>query len=272
MHNKSTDLRMDISSLVSFETAKKQTLPLYPAAFEEAQHEEELHDVLHDYLLYGSYYKIMKSSSDAETKEELIKLSNNYLYQNILGVSNVKDSIKIRDLLILLAKQLGKEVSLKKLANYLNIHTVTVQRYLNLLEKSFVIFNLNAFSRNLYQEISKPTKYYFYDLGIRNAILNKFRSQNLRTDADMLWKNFLICEKIKRNKCNKKLVNYYFWRTYDHQAIDYIEEEDGCLSTYKFKWRTTFKVGKPKLFLNTYEDSHFKVISQKNYLTEFLKI
>jgi predicted AAA+ superfamily ATPase len=282
MRNKSTELKMSVSSLASFDlvqkveeslTAGKQTSPLYPiATLEGVQYEEELQDVLHDYLLYGSYHNIIKSSSCAETKEELIKLSNSYLYQDILGVSDSKDRGKIKELLILLAKQLGQEVSLKKLANCMKIHTVTVQRYLNLLEQSFVIFKLRAFSRNLYQEISKPTKYYFYDVGIRNAILNNFRPLNLRTDTRILWKNFLICEKMKQNEYNRKLVNQYFWRTYDYQAIDYIEEEDGYLRAYDFKWQATFTVRKPKLFLNTYEDSNFRVISQKNYLTEFLKI
>jgi uncharacterized protein len=281
MRNKSTELKMSVSSLASFDlvqkveeslTAGKQTSPLYPiATLEGVHHEGELQDVLYDYLLYGSHHNIIKSSSCAETKEELIKLSNNYLYQDILGVSDSKDRGKIKELLILLAKQLGQEVSLKKLANCMKIHTVTVQRYLNLLEQSFVIFKLRAFSRNLYQEISKPTKYYFYDVGIRNAILNNFRPLNLRTDTRILWKNFLICEKMKQNEYNRKLVNQYFWRTYDYQAIDYIEEEDGYLRAYDFKWQTTFKVRKPKLFLNTY-DSNFRVISQKNYLTEFLKI
>lgn len=281
MRNKSTELKMSVSSLTSFYlvqkveeslTAGKQTSPLYPiAALEGVQYEEELQDVLYDCLLYGSYHNIIKSSSGTERKEELIKLSNSYLYQDILGVSDSKDRGKIKELLILLAKQLGQEVSLKKLANCMKIHTVTAQRYLNLLEQSFVIFKLRAFSRNLYQEISKPTKYYFYDLGIRNAILNNFRPLNLRTDTRILWKNFLICEKMKQNEYNRKLVNQYFWRTYDYQAIDYIEE-DGYLRAYDFKWQATFKVRKPKLFLNTYEDSNFRVISQKNYLTEFWKI
>lgn len=282
MHDEFTELKIIVSGSASFDlankigeplTGRKRTLTLYPiSVIEQAQHEEEFKDILHNHLLYGSYPKIIELASSEEKKEELVELSSSYLYKDILELSEVKNSDKIRDLLILLAMQLGNEVSLNELANNLNIHIVTVQKYLDLLEKSFVIFRLRAFSRNLRKEISKSAKYYFYDVGIRNAILGNFRPLSLRTDTGGLWENFLICEKMKQNGYNRKFINNYFWRTYDQQEIDYIEEEDGYLAAYEFKWGTNFKVKRPKLFLDTYKDSNFKVISQKNYITEFLKI
>ncbi|HJK86603.1 MAG TPA: ATP-binding protein [Candidatus Megaira endosymbiont of Nemacystus decipiens] len=280
MHDEFNDLNIVVSGSASFDltnklgeplTGRKKTLTLYPiAVLEQAKHEAQFKDNLHNYLLYGSYPQIIKASSFEDKKEALAELSSSYLYKDILEMTDIKNSGKIRDLLILLALQLGSEVSLNELAKNLQLHIVTVQKYLDLLEKSFVIFKLRSFSRNLRKEINKSSKYYFYDTGIRNAILGNFRPLNLRNDVGGLWENFLICEKIKQNEYNRKFINQYFWRTYDRQEIDYIEEENGYLNAYEFKWNPKTKAKKPKLFLDSYQDSTFQIISQDNYISDFI--
>lgn len=281
MHDEFDKLSIIVSGSASFDlankvgeplTGRKKTLTLYPiSVLEQTKHEAEFKDKLHNCLLYGSYPQIIQAASFEDKKEELAELSSSYLYKDILELSDIKNSGKIRDLLILLALQLGSEVSLNELAKNLQLHIVTVQKYLDLLEKSFVIFKLRSFSRNLRKEISKSAKYYFYDLGIRNAILGNFRSLNLREDVGGLWENFLICEKMKQNEYNRKFSNQYFWRTYDRQEIDYIEEENGYLNAYEFKWNSNTKIKKPKLFLDSYQDSTLRIISQNNYISDFLK-
>ena len=185
-------------------------------------------------------------------------------------LSEVKNSGKIKDLLILLALQMGSEVSLQELARKLQLHVVTVQKYLDLLEKTFVIFKLGGFSKNLRKEISKSSKYYFFDLGIRNAVISNFRDLNLRDDTGALWENYMVSERKKQIMYQRKYVNLYFWRTYDQKEIDLIEEEDGRLRAYEFKWNDASKVRKPKLFLDTYPESTFFVVSPSSFIHDFL--
>jgi hypothetical protein len=174
----------------------------------------------------------------------------------------------IIDLLKLLAFQVGNEASTSELGKKLGLDHKTVMRYLDLLEKSFVIFRLKGFSRNLRKEISKMGKYYFYDSGIRNALISNFNTLDNRNDTGQLWENFLMVERMKRNSYQKIYTNYYFWRTYDQKEIDLIEERGGKLYGYEFKWKKN-RIKKPKDWLETYQNASFNIIDQENYF-EFI--
>ncbi len=254
-------------------TGRKRTLTLYPiSTLEMVKTEAENQDSLESRLLYGAYPQVIGLKNYADKKEELFELVDSYLYKDILELTDIRNSDKIKDLLTLLALQIGAEVSLNELSRNLSIHVVTVQKYLDLLEKCFVIYRLKAFSRNLRKEVAKSSKYYFYDLGVRNAILNNFSPLKLRNDVGGLWENFLISEKIKQNEYSRRFANRYFWRTYDQQEIDYIEEVDGHLHAYEFKYNPKAKVKKPQVFLSEYENSSLNVISPENYISEFLNL
>lgn len=173
-------------------------------------------------------------------------------------------------LLKLLAFQVSSEVSANELSRQLGIDTKTVLYYLDLLEKSFVIFSLSGYSRNLRKEVTKISKYYFYDNGIRNAIISSFNKLEDRNDIGQLWENFIVVERIKRNSYMKFNTNYYFWRTYEQQEIDLIEENSGKLFGFEFKWNEE-KVKAPKLWIETYKEASFKLINRSNYLKFVIK-
>jgi predicted AAA+ superfamily ATPase len=174
----------------------------------------------------------------------------------------------ISKLLKLLSLQTGSEVSINELGKQMHLSSQTVHKYIDLLEKSFIIFSLQAYSGNLRKEISKSHKIYFYDLGIRNAIINNFNTVDNRTDVGVLWENFCIIERMKYNQQNMKLVNKYFWRTYQGEEIDYIEEKDGKLFAYDFKY-TSDKFKPKKIFLKAYHNSKFELIKKSNWNTFF---
>jgi len=190
---------------------------------------------------------------------------NDYLLRDILELENIRNSKKLRDLLSLLAFQIGSEVSLNELGNHLDLHKNTVARYLDLLEKSFIIINIRAFSRNLRKEIYKTSRYYFYDNGIRNALINNFNAINLRNDTGQLWENYVVMERIKKQAYQSLYSNNYFWRTYDQKEIDWVEERGGKLYGYEIKWMKK-KVKPPNDWLNTYKNASFQVITKDNYL------
>ncbi len=198
----------------------------------------------------------------------MINLRNSYLFKDILAFENVKNSQKLFDLLRLIAYQIGKEVSLSELATSLGIAKKTVERYLDLLEKSFVIKKITGFSRNLRSEVTKTARYYFYDNGILNSIINNFNMLNLRNDIGTLWENFIVSEFLKKQEYYNIYANNYFWRTYQRQEIDFVEERDGLLYAYEIKWKPR-KVKPPKLWLNTYKNSEFNVVTGDNFL-EFI--
>lgn len=177
-----------------------------------------------------------------------MELRDSYLLKDILELGSLKYSRKIFDLLRLIAFQIGKEVSVSELSNLLEISKQTVADYLYYLEKSFVIINVRGFSRNLRKEIYKTSRYYFIDNGIRNAVINNFNFLNYRDDLGQLWENFLFIERLKRNHYLQIPVNYYFWRTYDKKEIDLVEERDGKLYGYEFKYKSK-KIKKPEIFL-----------------------
>ncbi|MBA4298883.1 hypothetical protein SAMN03080617_02113 [Algoriphagus alkaliphilus] len=219
---------------------------------------------LPNFLRFGLYPQVFNSIGD-EKIEELAEISSNYLYKDLFQFEQIKKPDLLFKLLAAIALQTGSESSLNELAQITGTNVHTVKRYLELLEKSFVIFRLNSFSRNLRKELAKSQKIYFYDVGIRNAVIRNFNEMNLRTDVGGLWENFCITERIKFNQNHRRFVNIYFWRTYDQKEIDYIEEKDGHLTCFEFKYAEGSKGKFPSEFSENYPDSSFKVITPANF-------
>lgn len=241
---------------------------LYPLSIEEIgshYHALQLPSKFEDILQYGSYPWVFDHPSDERT-ETLKSIVNNYLYKDILEYAGIRKSELIINLLQLIALQLGNEVSYSELAQKLWINVVTVQNYIDLLEKSFVLYKLKWFNRNLRNEITKSVKIYFWDIGIINSLLNNFNRSDLRSDRWGLRENFCIIERLKYLSNHRITVKSYFWRTYTQQEIDYIEERDGILYAFEFKSNPTAKAKIPKLFQDTYPNSEFKVINPKTIL------
>jgi len=250
-------------------TGRKKTLILFPFSQNELLNQNnkfELKEALEQYLIYGSYPEVIKTKSIQEKKEILTELVESYLLKDILTLERIKGTKQLLYLLKLLAFQAGSEVSIHELATQVKLDTKTVERYLDLLEKSFVIYSVGGFSRNLRKEITAKSKYYFYDNGVRNGIILNYNIFDLRDDIGKLFENFIVTERIKRNHYNREFVNYYFWRTYDKQEIDLIEERDGKIFSYEIKFDPIKKIKPPKVFTETYPESTFKLISKDNYL------
>ena len=252
-------------------TGRKIVYYMYPiSALEIIQkHDIRVFDAQRDtFLIYGMYPQSLNHTSISGKIETLRELSNASLYRDILEFQHVKNSDTIIKLLKLVALQIGKEVSIHELATQLGIDTKTVDRYIDLLEKSFLIFRLPPYFTNKRKELSKAHKIYFWDLGIRNALINDFNTLENRRDIGDLWENFLIVERLKRKSYKQIYANSYFWRTYAQQEIDYIEDVDGKLMAYECKWGDK-PVKVPPSFLASYPDSTFKTINRENYL-EFI--
>jgi uncharacterized protein len=250
-------------------TGRQQRLFLYPVAQLELRKDLNNYDLQQkkeEYLIYGSYPEVLTKLSLEEKTNYLRELVSSYLLRDILELENVKGSKILLDLLRLLAFQVGNEVSHTELGINLSIDAKTVARYLDLLEKGFILVNIRGFSRNLRKEISKKGKYYFYDNGIRNAIINNFNSLNLRDDAGKLWENFLVIERIKKQAYANIHANNYFWRTYDQKEIDWVEEREGKLFGFEFKWSTKKEAFAPKDWIASYNNATFEVITSDNYL------
>lgn len=249
-------------------TGRKLTLTLYPISQLELSRTENHYDLKQQkdkFLIYGSYPEIVTANSDALKQQLIVEMAHSYLLKDVLELERVKSPKVLLDLLKLLAFQVGNLVSHNELAQVLGIDSKTVARYLDLLEKSFVIYQLRGFSRNLRKEISKKSKYYFYDTGIRNAIIANFNAPNLRDDMGALWENWLIIERIKRQSYLNIPTNFYFWRTWDQQEIDLVEERGGEIHGYEFKWGEKAKAKKPADWSATYPQASFTVINQTNY-------
>lgn len=247
-------------------TGRTKTFWLYPLSFKEVKDKMPQmgnDKILEEMLLYGMYPKIWNIEGRKEKEDYLFEYINNYLYRDILTISKVKKPKKIIDLLTLLALQIGSEVSVSELAQNTNLTQATVENYLDVLEKMFVIFNVRGFSRNLRKEISKTTKYYFFDMGLRNALIRNFNSISLRSDAGAMFENWAISEKIKKSNNNRDFSNFYFWRTYDQQEIDLIEESKGEINAYEFKWKKDNKKA-PNDWTKTYPQSQFNLINKDN--------
>ncbi len=252
---------------------RANTMRLYPLSQMELGKQERYTDtagLLEERLLFGGYPELEHIEKWNEKVEYLDDVVGSNLIRDILEYEGIKKSDKIMDLLRLIAFQVGKEVNLEELASGLQgISRNTVESYLDLLSKVFIIYNVRGFSRNLRKEITKTSRWYFYDNGIRNAIIRNFNKLNMRQDTGELWENYLMAERIKYNAYNKKLVNHYFWRTYDQQEIDLVEEEAGSLRAYEFKWSPRKKAKVPGGWAKAYPKASFETINTDNYL-EFI--
>jgi predicted AAA+ superfamily ATPase len=249
---------------------RANTLHLYPLSQLEFNLQENYSETkinLEERLLFGGYPELQQINDWNDKIEYLDNVIGSNLIRDILEYDGVKKSDKIMDLLRLIAFQVGKEVNVEELANNLKgISRNTVESYLDILEKVFIIYKVKGFSRNLRKEITKSNRYYFYDNGIRNAIIRNYSSLNFRNDVGELWENYLMSERIKHNAYKKIRANFYFWRTYDQQEIDLIEECEGQLSAFEFKWNSNKKVKMPGGWAKAYPEATFEVINPDNYL------
>jgi len=238
-------------------TGRSRLFHLFPFSFEELLQNKDiitLRSSTEIIMRFGLYPEVYNKTEE-EAVEELDNLSVNYLYKDILMFENLRRSDLIRNLVKAVALQLGNEVSLNNLANMLGENVHTIKKYLELLEKTFVIFRLPSFSRNLRSEINKGMKIYFYDLGIRNSIIRNFNPMDLRTDAGGLWENFFILERMKYHNNHRKIVNNYFWRTYQKEEIDLVEESGGKITAFECKYNARKKASFPETFKESYPGS-----------------
>lgn len=249
-------------------TGRKFEYHLFPISTQELMQSQGLLGVKQSFenrLIYGSYPDILNHESDA--KELLQNLSNSYLYKDLLHLEQVRRPALLSKLLTALALQVTSEVSFNELAQTVGSDNKTVEKYLDLLEKCYIIFKLNGFSRNLRTELKRAKKYYFYDNGIRNAILQNFAPLSLRQDVGALWENFFISERLKANHYAGRYVNSYFWRTSQQQKIDYIEECDGRFSLFELKWNPKRSNTKfPASFLSTYDVKEQAIVTPDNWM------
>lgn len=249
-------------------TGRKKTLMLFPVAQKElagVYNRYELKEKLDSFIIYGSYPEVMTAEHSEEKREILEEITGSYLLKDILELERVKSSRVLLDLLRLLAFQVGNQVSLRELGGSLGIDYKTVARYIDLMEKSFILFNVRGYSRNLRKEVTKKSKYYFFDNGIRNTIIANFNPPDKRDDTGALWENFLFMERMKKAVYEKMRRNVFFWRTWDKQEIDLIEEREGRLFAYEFKYGKK-KSTAPKMWKENYTDSEFSTINKTNYL------
>lgn len=251
-------------------TGRKKEFYMFPMSFSELVKETDLiteKRMLNTRLVFGSYPEVINNPGNE--KEVLRELATSYLYKDLLKLDGIRKSTVIEKILQALAFQVGSEVNFHELAQIVgNIDTATVEKYIGLLEKAYIIFKLPALSRNLRNELKKGKKYYFYDNGIRNVIISNYQTIDLRQDVGALWENYLLAERLKKNNYTNFYSNNYFWRTHDQAEIDYIEENDGVLNAYEFKWKNK-KIKFPNSFLNAYPNHQTQIISTDNY-TEFI--
>jgi len=252
-------------------TGRNITRILYPLSVYELCDQlggMRVNEQLENLMIFGGYPEVLNALTVTDKMEYLLSLRDSYLFKDILELENIRNPLKLTELLKLLAFQIGREVSLSELGNTLGIAKQSVERYLDLLEKTFIIKRVGGFSRNLRKEVVKSARYYFWDVGIRNALINNFNPLNQRNDTGMLWENFMYMERLKTKHYKRLFSNDYFWRTYDQQEIDLIEERNGKLFAYEFKYSSK-NIKAPKAWQNAYPDSEFMVVSKENYL-EFL--
>lgn len=249
-------------------TGRKYEYHLYPISTAELYEHQGLLSVkqmLEARLIYGSYPDIINHADEA--KELLMNIANSYLYKDLLTMDEIRRPVLLEKLLTALALQVGSEVSYNEVAQTIGSDSKTVEKYIDLLEKCYVVFRLNAFNRNLRTELKKGKKVYFYDNGIRNAVIQNFAPLPLRQDTGALWENFFISERLKANHYAGCYTKNYFWRTTLQQEIDYIEEADGSFTAFEMKWNPNKRqVNFPSPFLNTYPVKETVVITPENYL------
>lgn len=261
----SFDLARDVGEPL---TGRKYVLKLFPLSQMEISKIEKRHETtasLESRLIYGSYPEVVLIRDNRRREDYLRELIQSYLFKDILALEGIRYANKLVRLLQLLAFQIGKQVSLTELGKQLSMSKNTVERYLDLLEKVFVIYRLSGFSRNLRKEITKSQRYFFYDTGVRNALIGNFNPLAVRNDLGELWENYIITERMKRQEYLRKVTNSYFWRTYDKKEIDLVEERGGRLFGYEVKWKKE-RVKIPRDWTSGYPDAAFEVIHRENYL------
>lgn len=247
-------------------TGRKRTFYLYPISYQELVNSSNILEAkrtLENRLVFGSYPEVINNPGNE--KNILIEIARSYLYKDILKVEGIRKSSHLEKLLQALAFQVGSEVNYHELSKSIgNIDSSTVEKYLDLLEKTFVIYKLPALSRNMRNEIKKGKKYYFYDNGIRNVLISNYSPVNMRFDKGAMWENFLLSERIKANHYHLNTPNTYFWRTHDQAEIDYIEEQDGMLNAFEFKWKDT-KARFPDSFLKSYPNHKTRQVNLETF-------
>jgi predicted AAA+ superfamily ATPase len=261
----SFDLARDVGEPL---TGRKYVLKLFPLSQMEISKIEKRHETtasLESRLIYGSYPEVVLIRDNRRREDYLRELIQSYLFKDILALEGIRYANKLVRLLQLLAFQIGKQVSFAELGKQLSMSKNTVERYLDLLEKVFVIYRRSGFSRNLRKEITKSQRYFFYDTGVRNALIGNFNPLAVRNDLGELWENYIITERMKRQEYLRKVTNSYFWRTYDKKEIDLVEERQGRLFGYEVKWKKE-RVKIPQDWTSGYPDAAFEVIHRENYL------
>ncbi|MCR5289397.1 MAG: ATP-binding protein [Treponema sp.] len=263
---------LDLSNTINEPlTGRKFEYNLFPFSVNELiNHTNMLDEIkqLENRLVYGFYPDVVNNPGDE--KEILSNIVSSYLYKDVFEFQDVRKPAIIEKLVQVLALQVGSEVSFNELGNFLGIDSLTVQRYIDLLEKAYVIFHLHSYSRNVRNELKKSIKIYFYDNGVRNAVISNFSPCALRTDIGELWENFLISERVKNNAFHNRKAKYYFWRTTQKQEVDFIEEIDGTFKAFEFKYNPKKANAKcPLTFSNNYPEISFEVITKENY-TDFV--
>lgn len=276
IHDNIPEIKIIATGSSSFELANRVSEPLtgrtwtytlYPISlleWKELLNPFEMDQKIPEFLSFGMYPEIFSYKNDLDKMDYLKELTNSFLYRDLLELNQLKNTSKIFDLLKLLAFQIGSTVSYSELGKQLGLSTDTVISYIDLLEKVFVIFRLPGFSRNLRKEVTRNKKVFFYDVGVRNAIIENFSNPGARPDMGALWENFIIVERLKRNTYLRNHVNTYFWRTYTGAELDFVEQGDGKLLGYEIKWRSK-KAKAPKTWLDSYTESDFKYINLDNY-------
>jgi uncharacterized protein len=277
LHDQIPEIRTMVTGSSSFDlansireplTGRTWTYNLYPISYLELSslfNRFELDSQVEERLVYGSYPEVFSIANQADREDYLYEIGSAYLYKDILELSSIKNSGKIRDLVRMLAYQVGSEVSRTEIGTSLGMSKDAVASYIDLLEKSFVVFRLSGFSRNLRKEITRNDKIYFYDLGIRNMAIGNFNPPNQRDDAGALWENFLIAERMKKLAYARTHAQTYFWRTYTGAELDYVEDREGALAGYEFKYGA--KSAKcPASWSQTYPNSSYQLINRTNYL------
>ncbi|GHV88598.1 ATPase [Spirochaetia bacterium] len=254
-------------------TGSQVPVILYPLSVGELRktmNDFEIKQNLEDLLIFGMYPEIRTASSSNQKRTILNELVDACLLKDVLELERIKKPKTLVNLLSLIALQVGSEVSLNELSNRLGVDMKTVERYLDLLEQCFVLYNLRGFSRNLRNEVTKKSKYYFYDTGVRNALIQNYNPLAIRNDTGALWENFMVIERLKVRSYSGIFARDYFWRTWEQQEIDLLEDYDGRLHAFEFKWsamkasRKTAKI--PAVFKEAYPDSDYAVVSPENFL------
>ncbi len=249
-------------------TGRKTSLKLFPLAQLEIGQIEQRHQTdanLESRLIYGAYPEVVLTNDNRAREQYLREIVASYLYKDILELDGIRHATKISRLLQMIALQIGKEVSYTELGTGLGMSKNTIERYLDLLENAFVIQKLSGFSRNLRSEITKNSRYYFLDNGVRNALINNFNPLSIRNDVGELWENYLVMERLKKQEYLFLHANNYFWRTYSQKKIDFVEEREGKLFGFEMKWGAAG--GKPpKEWLEAYPNATWQLINRQNYL------